>query len=170
MSARKAPGADDRRHPRNPLIGAGFAALLLFGAVSGFLPMIAELQELATGADTRRAELVAVSLPVVFGGLGVATLVRAIRAWRPWSRYLRTTDVDARRADRAHDLDGQRILPIVLIGAAGLVAQVLMLVLVPLWSIPTRIGQMVYLEIQTALLLVWLSTLGLAAQTLGSRR
>lgn len=158
------------RHPRNPLLGFVFAASFLLCAMLGFVALVVAVPTLGD-IDSRRVMGFLVAAPFAFAAVGVVTAVRAVRAWAPWRRYRGATPLEQRRRDRAHDLTGQRLWPLIVFGALALAGQIAILVAAePTVVARSLTGTLLFIEVNALLIIIWLTCAGLLVQCLLARR
>lgn len=92
------------RHPRNPWYGFLYAAILLVGAVGGFVMLAFGWREALAGDMVgQRTEGFVLFAPVLTAAGGILILVRAILAVGPWVRHRTTTPRDDRLLALSHD-------------------------------------------------------------------
>ncbi len=161
---------DGRLHPRNPWVGLFLAVVLLVCAVTG-LAAVALEPSIVFASSNRRAGITLIA-PLVAAVAGAVTLVRGFLAIGPWLAHRAATPLALRRQERAADLHGQRVLPLVLFGVPALAGAVVLTVIFTQYR-PGQIdlvGRMLQVEIVGFLLLLATATLGLLAQKLYHRR
>lgn len=157
-------------HPRNPVLGFLFAASFLAAAALGIVALAFELTSLGDLNSRRVVGFLFVG-PFIFGAIGTATLVRAFRAVKPWRHYLAITPVEQRGFDRAHDLEGQPLWPLIVFGLLAFVGQLAILFVVQPGKMAGSVaGLCLFIEVNLLLLTLWAACFGLLAQCLAARR
>lgn len=152
-----------RIHPRNPWIGLLFAVLFLAAAGFGAAVLIEQFSRVIGGElHGQRTEAFLLFGPVVFAGIGILTLVRAITAVRPWREYRARVDLGQRRIDKATDLADQVRWPLVLFAVISLAGFIALFLPTP----TNATGWLLLFELQVLAALLFAGTAGLLAQSL----
>jgi hypothetical protein len=160
---------DGRLHPRNPWVGLFLALLMLVIAGTGLVAVALE-PSIIYASSNRRAGLLLLG-PVIAVVAGTITLVRGFLAIGPWVRH-QTTPRALRRHERAADLHGQSLWPLLVFGSLALAAFVVLVAIFSMYNADKidLIGRLVQVEFLGFFALVWLGCLGRLAQKLYYRR
>lgn len=160
---------DGRLHPRNPWIGFYFALFFLATGVAGFFVLVTGFTD-AIGLKGRAGGFVIVA-PIALVIVAIPTFVRAFRAVGPWLRH-RATPLAIRRAERAADLKGQKLAPLIGFGSVALAAFLFLCVIFSLYrdNQVTTAGRVLQFEVLGLLFLLTTACFGLLAQCLHYRR